>query len=401
MSTYIDAHIVHNYPLSNLNRDEFGSPKIAVHGGVERSRVSSQCLKRGCRLTVEDVLGDKALRTRRIPAEVAAELRRRGWDEEEALEAGQAVTLAAGIKGLSIADAGTTSIMLYLPAAGISTLADLVEAHRTIVAAAAQQARAEAEADAAKGKGAAKTKKAPTLDRETKQQVKTVQAEVRAILATRNASIAAFGRMLANTPEVTVDGAIAVAHATTTHAAEEQGDFFTAVDDIPANDNGSAHMGHSAHTSGTFYRYASANVTELIRNLHGDAETAEELIRVFLTEFAVHVPNAKKNSTAPFTPPALVYFTVRTDQPVSLAGAFEAPVVADDQSGWTAPSVTRLDQHAAAVTDFYGPAPVTAAAHSGTAANLASVTHLGRHIPLLNDLVTATTTAALAQEADK
>ncbi|GGP80134.1 type I-E CRISPR-associated protein Cas7/Cse4/CasC [Streptomyces melanogenes] len=396
MSLFIDAHIVHNYPLSNLNRDEFGSPKIAVYGGAERSRISSQCLKRGCRLTTEDIVGDKALRTRRVPVQVAAELVRRGWTQEEAVAAGQAVTVAAGVKGLSIAEAGTTSIMLYLPAAGITALADLVEAHRDTIAVAAQHAQAEADADTPKGK---KTK-APALDKAAKQQVKEVQEQVRAILASRNASIAAFGRMLANTPEVTVDGAIAVAHAITTHATEEQGDFFTAVDDIPGADNGSAHMGHSAHTSGTFYRYASINVTEQLRNLDGDTDTARELIRVFLTAFATHVPHAKKNSTAPFTPPALVHVTLRTDQPVSLAGAFEAPVVADATSGWTTPSITRLDEHAAAVNGFFGTKPRIFAAHNGTAAHLDTLTHLGQYIRQLDDLVEAATTAALGKDTD-
>ncbi|GGY13215.1 type I-E CRISPR-associated protein Cas7/Cse4/CasC [Streptomyces xanthochromogenes] len=400
MSIYIDANIVHSYPLSNLNRDEFGSPKIAYVGGVERSRVSSACIKRGCRLTVEDVLGDKALRTRRVPAEVAAELTARGWSEEEATAAGQAVTLAAGVKGLSIAEeTGTTSVMLYLPAAGITALADLVEANRDTVAAAAHKARADADAEGAKGKTAAKTK-APKLDKETAKRIKAVQEQVRAVLATRNASIAAFGRMLANTPEVTVDGAIAVAHAVTAHATEEQGDFFTAVDDVPG-ESGSAHMGHGAYTAGVFHRFATVNVTEQLRNLDGDQETAEELTRVFLREFAVHVPNAKKNSTAPFTPPALVYFTVRTDQPVSLAGAFEAPVTADQTSGWIAPSVTRLDQHTGATNSFYGTKHLLLAAHSGTAANLPTVTHLGRHIPLIEDLVNATVTAAFTQDNDQ
>ncbi|WP_406220623.1 type I-E CRISPR-associated protein Cas7/Cse4/CasC [Streptomyces decoyicus] len=391
MSIIIDAHVLHAYPLSNLNRDEFGSPKIAFWGGVERSRVSSACIKRGNRKKVEAVLGDKALRTRRVPGEVAGELQRRGWNGEEATEAGQAVALAAGVKGLAIAEAGTTTVMLYLPEAGISALADLVEANRETIAAAAKQARAEAEAEASKGAG---KKKAPKLDKETARQVKAVQAEVRQVLASRNASIAAFGRMLANTPEVTVDGAIAVAPAVTTHATEEQGDFFTAVDDITGSDNGSAHMGHHAYTSGTFYGYASIDVGELRTGLHGDDEAAREFVRAFLAEFAVHVPSAKKNSTAPFTPPALVHFTVRTDQPVSLAGAFEAPVVADDASGWTAPSLEALNQHAAAITGFYGTTSVVTSAHAGTAPTLNTVTALGKHVPGISDLVEEITTAA-------
>ncbi|MGC0379817.1 type I-E CRISPR-associated protein Cas7/Cse4/CasC [Streptomyces sp. SAI-129] len=392
MSLVIDVHVLHAYPLSNLNRDEFGSPKIALLGGVERTRISSACQKRGCRINTETVLGDRALRTRRIPDRVAAELRTRGWSEQDALDAGQAIALTAQFSGMKLAEAGTTNVMLFVPESAITDLADLAATHRDLLAPAAEQARAQAEA-ADKTKAKTKTK-APALDKDTKAKIAELKDTVRTILCRRNGSIAAFGRMLANTPEATVDGSIAVAHAITTHAGEEQPDFFTAVDDIPGTDNGSAHMGQHAHASGTFYRYATINVDELLRNLDHDQAMARELIHAFLTEFARHVPTAKKNSTAPFTPPALVHITVRTDQPMNLAGAFEAPVTADDTSGWTGPSITALDQHAAAVNRFLGDEHLLAAAHSGTA-DLTGVTALGTHIPRLDTLVTTITEAAL------
>ncbi|MER7909815.1 type I-E CRISPR-associated protein Cas7/Cse4/CasC [Streptomyces sp. NPDC096068] len=200
MTVFINVNVLHPFPLSNLNRDDLNSPKIAAYGGVERSRVSSQSTKRTTRHQTEKPLGDKALRTRRVPAKVSAELQDRGWNKEEADKAGQAVALASGIRGLAIAEAGTTAVMLYLPEASISALADLVEKNRDTI----NKAAAHAEAEAAADKTGSKTK-APKLDKETAAEVKAVQADVRAILASRNASIAAFGRMLANTPEVEVD----------------------------------------------------------------------------------------------------------------------------------------------------------------------------------------------------
>ncbi|MFI5986890.1 type I-E CRISPR-associated protein Cas7/Cse4/CasC [Streptomyces sp. NPDC051555] len=397
MSLTIDIHVLHAYPLSNLNRDEFGSPKIAVLGGVERTRISSACQKRGCRINTETVLGDRALRTRRIPEKVAAELHTRGWDEKEALDAGQAIALSAQFSGLKLAETGTTNVMLFVPESAITGLADLAAAHRDLLGQAAELARAQADA-ADKTKPKAKAK-GPAIDKDTKAKIGELRDSVRAVLCRRNGSIAAFGRMLANTPDATVDGSIAVAHAVTTHAGEEQPDFFTAVDDIPGSDNGSAHMGQHAHSSGTFYRYATSSVDELIRNLDNDQAMARELLHAFLTEFARHVPTAKKNSTAPFTPPALVYVTVRTDQPMNLSGAFEAPITADDTSGWTAPSITALDRHTAAVNTFFGDNNILAAAHSGTA-DLTGVTALGTHILRLDDLVTTIIDAAFAP-ADK
>lgn len=45
----IQFHLLQNYAPSNLNRDDTGSPKDAVFGGVARGRISSQCLKRSMR----------------------------------------------------------------------------------------------------------------------------------------------------------------------------------------------------------------------------------------------------------------------------------------------------------------------------------------------------------------
>ncbi|OIK08220.1 type I-E CRISPR-associated protein Cas7/Cse4/CasC [Streptomyces monashensis] len=400
MSLVIDAHVLHAYPLSNLNRDEFGSPKIAVLGGVERTRISSACQKRGCRINTETVLGERALRTRRIPEKVATELRDRGWSDQDALDAGQAIALTAQFSGMKLAEAGTTNYMLFVPESAIADLAELAVTYRDLLAQAADHARAQAEAaEKTQTKSKAKTK-TPTLDKATKTRITELRDAVRTVLCRSNASIAAFGRMLANTPEATVDGSIAVAHATTTHAGEEQPDFFTAVDDIPGTDNGSAHMGQHAHTAGTFYRYATINVDELLHNLDDDHTMARDLTHAFLTEFARHVPTAKKNSTAPFTPPALVHLTVRTDQPMNLSGAFEAPVTADDTSGWTTPSITALDRHSAAVNAFLGDEHLLAAAHSGTA-DLTQVTALGTHIPRLDNLVTTITDTAFTQAAEQ
>ena len=45
----IELHILQSFPVSCLNRDDVGAPKTAVFGGVNRARISSQCLKRAIR----------------------------------------------------------------------------------------------------------------------------------------------------------------------------------------------------------------------------------------------------------------------------------------------------------------------------------------------------------------
>ena len=46
---FLDIHVVQTLPPSNVNRDDTGSPKTAVYGGVNRARVSSQAWKRAMR----------------------------------------------------------------------------------------------------------------------------------------------------------------------------------------------------------------------------------------------------------------------------------------------------------------------------------------------------------------
>src|SRR5271157_2248589 len=45
----ISLHILQSVPVTCLNRDDLGSPKTGVFGGVKRARVSSQCWKRPIR----------------------------------------------------------------------------------------------------------------------------------------------------------------------------------------------------------------------------------------------------------------------------------------------------------------------------------------------------------------
>lgn len=46
---FLDIHAIQTLPPSNINRDDTGSPKTAIYGGVRRARVSSQSWKRAMR----------------------------------------------------------------------------------------------------------------------------------------------------------------------------------------------------------------------------------------------------------------------------------------------------------------------------------------------------------------
>lgn len=263
---------------------------------------------------------ERAARTRLVPVKVKQALEKAGWPTELAEFAGSQVAASAGKKGLGTEQAGHTSVLLFLPEAGITELIALCEEHR-----------------AALEQGRGKSKPGQLLP----------TAQVEEILKRRTASISLLGRMLAELPGANVDGAAGVAHAFTTHASEPQRDYFTAVDDwLGQDDTGSGHLDTSEFSAGVFYRYATVNITDLLTNLDGDRKAARTVLASFTEQFLMSLPQAKKNSTAPHTIPDLAYLAVRTHRPLSLAGAFEAPVKADTSGGYSAPSRAKLAEYA-------------------------------------------------------
>ncbi|MQY15162.1 CRISPR system Cascade subunit CasC [Streptomyces sp. RB5] len=340
---FIDVHILQSVPFANLNRDDTNSVKTVLYGNSLRTRVSSQCWKRASRLEFERATGESALRTRRIAAPVAVELEeQRGWPKELAERAGAHIAACVGKFEVEttgepkkpIPNRVITNAMVYVPQVAIKELADIAEEHRETL----EQAK-----NITKN-GDVKASALP------KDKIDTV-------LRSRNSVINLFGRMLAEVDRAGVDGAVQVAHAMTTHEADPDLDYFTAVDDITStwqDSTGSAHMGHTEFSAGTYYRYATVDLDELVTNLTGFDTDIRTLLNAFLTAFTLAVPQAKKNSTAPHTLPHLVHLAVRADRPVSYAAAFEEPVRGGARGGNAGPSVQALTDYAAATALFLG-----------------------------------------------
>ena len=178
---------------------------------------------------------------------------------------------------------------------------------------------------------------------------------------THAVDIALFGRMVADDTDLNVDAACQVAHAISTHAAENEYDFFTAVDDEKSRseeeDAGAGMMGTIEFSSATMYRYATINVDMLRHNL-GNGEAALRALEVFIRGFCLSMPTGKQNTFANRTVPEAVVVAVREDQPVSLAGAFEEAVPAMGAHGYVDRSVKALARHAATIEDSYGLTPL-------------------------------------------
>ena len=332
MSTYVDIHVIQNLPPSCVNRDDSGSPKSAVYGGVRRLRVSSQSWKRATRLYFNDLLDakDVGVRTKRVAELLAARI-----TEDAPDLAGSATKLAEEVfKTARIKlspprgkkDAPPESgYLLFLSTSQVERLAEL--------------------AIASAHSGEALDAKA----------VKKVFKEAHAV------DIALFGRMVADDTDLNVDAACQVAHAISTHAAENEYDFFTAVDDEKSRseeeDAGAGMMGTVEFSSATMYRYATVNV-DLLRHNLGDSEATLRALEVFVRGFCLSMPTGKQNTFANRTLPEAVVVTVREDQPVSLVGAFEEAVPAQGAHGYVARSVEALARHAATIEDNYGLEPL-------------------------------------------
>lgn len=75
---YVDFHVLQTVPPSCINRDDTGSPKTAIYGGVTRARVSSQAWKHAMRQAfVEESLLDEedvGKRTKKVTELVEKEI---------------------------------------------------------------------------------------------------------------------------------------------------------------------------------------------------------------------------------------------------------------------------------------------------------------------------------------
>lgn len=332
--TVIDIHIIQTLPPSNVNRDDTGSPKSAVYGGVRRARVSSQAWKRATRTAFKGLLdkSELGLRTKRVVEVVAEEIIHQDSAlANQANDLAKQVIEAAGIKlkppRKATAEAEESGYLIFLSTRQIEALAGLgVEA-------------------AHRGE-------------------KVEKSAARAHFSNENSiDVALFGRMVADVSDLGVDAAAQVAHAISTHAVSNEFDYFTAVDDRKSEradeDAGAGMIGTVEFNSSTLYRYASVDLEGLQRNL-GNVEATARAAAAFVEAFVTSMPTGKQNTFANNTLPDAVLVTVREDRAVSLVGAFEEPVVAES-GGNVRDSIARLAIHAKETADVYG-TPVAALA---------------------------------------
>lgn len=312
----IELHILQSFPVSCLNRDDVGSPKSALFGGVRRARLSSQCLKRACRLAAhESHTGFEGIRSRFLLEPFSNALQQAGLDEAAAKVKAQEIAGLLSKQDSKNPDQVTTAV--YLSPGEIEQIAKAV-------------------AGGAEAKNA--IKKADRNDA---------------------ADIALFGRMIANDPNLNVEGAAMFSHALSTHKADNEVDFFSAVDDrkADAEDAGAGMIGTLEFNSATYYRYIAVNLDMLADAKHLGAlgnDERKSILRAFIRSALTSVPGARKNSmNAGTLPHEVLGVRKQKGQPLQLVNAFENPVKSSN-SGFGKASLEAMKSHLGDIEKIWG-----------------------------------------------
>ena len=353
--TLIALHILQNHAPSNLNRDDNGDPKDCLFGGFRRARISSQALKR--RIRWSDVFRDYFAETPELLAErtqlLPEMVRERITDLDLAPEAKTALVQAASRLGKG------------------------------------ERPAAEASDDSTEGGKKARRGKKNDSEESAEQRVKTAQLvfltprevdqlaermvevlkqqgldalnglsgdKLVAALGSYEphaVDIAMFGRMTTSSPLKNVEAAVQVAHALSTHAVEQEFDFYTAVDDI-SGETGAGFIGETTFNSATYYKYINIHWEGLVENLQSDKAVAQKAVRALIHAALLAIPSGKQNSFAAHNPPDLALIEVRpASVALSYANAFAQPIRATTQQSLVEASASKLQDYISRLNAIY------------------------------------------------
>lgn len=388
---FIEIHVIQSFAVSALNRDEGNVPKWCTFGGVRRARVSSQSWKYAMRhnpLFQETTGQDISARTKFLERKIKENIGDGQKTDEIDVVVLAFVTKYSGGTKTDKNGQLITKVLLFLSADEMKEMADALQSKWQILytealAEKAVQDAKEAEKKNKRGKKSTKTAQAEGESSDTLLAEESTEPETSIELEKSEigklakqfqkkfgdkrrvtaADIALFGRMLAEGNEAKkIEAACQVAHPISTHYAELQDDFYTAMDDLQTADDvgGGAMIGNLDFTAPCLYRYARLDWQELKNNLEPRQDLVRPTAEAFLQTFIRAVPSARQNSMASPTPPSFVIVVVRSrGEAWSLANAFEMPIEQKNGSGIVAPSIKALDEQWELVSSGYDDQPST------------------------------------------
>src|SRR5262249_20341381 len=327
IARFLPIHTLHSYTGALLNRDDSGLAKRLPYGGVMRTRISSQCLKRHWRkaeddphalLKIEGAKAAEAFRSREVGTikrnnPLKSQFSPQTVDMLDTLFQ----TQVYGEKGV---DKKSRQTLIF----GAPEVRWLAERAREL-APRIEEALANIPNPSAEEKSGGKGKKGKKTPRSLPEEIEAIvkpwrenfSDNLKALReqAALNVGLASalFGRMVTSDPAANIDAPIHVAHAFTVHEEETEGDYFTAVDDLKSeeDDGGADTIQETELTSGIFYGYVVIDVPGLVSNLTGcerkdwlsketDRTLPAEVVHNLIYLIAEISPGAKLGSTAPY-----------------------------------------------------------------------------------------------------
>ena len=329
---FMAVHVIQSYPSNCLNREEGGSPKSCIFGGVRRSRVSSQCVKRNARLEFYKAIGQAdengmGIRTKAMPSMIAGFLQM--WAEnkdsiEWAKSDEEKEKYHEAAKSFDIRD-----VAHALTASGMKMDDKKSTALKAVYYTNLPQCESFAKAMLDLGSKRAGEDKDGKI-KFTAYEKEEILAFDKALNEHLSLDIIMFGRMNAGRPIHNVEACLQVAQEISTHSVPEEFDYFTAVDDAKSmlKEQGSAHLDVAEFSSSTMYRYCNMDLGAMKRAMEANHSAMDlaVLAREWVKAFVLSAPTGRQNAFAANTLPVYVYVSFHEDAPVSYANAFETPV---------------------------------------------------------------------------
>lgn len=337
----IEIHAIQNHSPANLNRDDLGAPKSCYFGGVLRSRISSQCIKRSIRMSDEfkQLLG--GIRTRRLAQRIAGS----GPDSGVLLKRATAILEVCGIapkksgRGVDPGDEDKSAGLVYVSREAADKMSKLLK-----------------DEGSNSDKGLAKEFANLIAEHTNTPDMALCGRMLEPRSAKKNRSEEGDGK--SEGPDVwkglhtTVEAALQVAHAISTHEARPEVDYFVAADDVPGEDAGAGYVGEAMFASACFYKYFSIDWETLVKNLKDNKELAAHTLGAFIRGAALVNPTGKQNSFAAHNHPDGMLVEFR-NTPISYANAFARPVGTDERD-IISQSIAQLGQYVHDVDTGYG-----------------------------------------------
>ncbi|NLW70930.1 MAG: type I-E CRISPR-associated protein Cas7/Cse4/CasC [Eubacteriaceae bacterium] len=334
----VEIHMLKNYAPTNLNRDETGTPKTCTFGGVTRSRISSQCLKRSWRKSTimgegltEEVLG---IRTRKLPKIVAERLLEKGISEDYTEEIKTKLSGFGNKEGKANKDSNITSQIIFYSHSDIEAVCELLQKE---------------------------IEKCSDVKEFVKIKAKDLQDTIKKVTRPISLDMALFGRMVTSDAFANVEASIQVAHAFSINKVYMDTDFFVAMDDMVTNESnddlGASMMGYTDYNSSCYYIYACLDTDKLMDNLKNSPECqkyADDIIARLVETMAFTNPDGKQNSFAGHSLPCAILVECKDKKvPVSYANAFVKPVSPGREGDFVEKGITQFTEEVRAIAADY------------------------------------------------